>query len=213
MYGIRAKSGPDGSVYWSGEPGYFLEFCDKARQLSADTPAVLIIDELNRANLPRVFGELMYLLEYRDRSVRLTSSRECFSVPSNIYIIGTMNTADRSIAQMDHGLSRRFSFFFLAPDYEDLSAYLTRQKLPPEALIAAWRKVNAVIGNPNYQVGISFFLRDGTALKTTLPEIWQTEIEHYLEDHFIDKPNMVDQLRWAQLRKQELKDWPGDLDL
>ena len=107
-------------------PGRFLQFCKIATQRSQfsstkkEPPCVLIIDEINRANLSRVFGELMYLLEYRDKEIRLAGEDNPFSIPENVYILGTMNTADRSIALVDHALRRRFSFVHLAPDYDVL---------------------------------------------------------------------------------------------
>ena len=80
---------------------------------------VLIIDEINRANLARVFGELMYLLEYRDREVPLAGGGR-LQIPANVRLIGTMNTADRSIALVDHALRRRFAFLALYPNYDVL---------------------------------------------------------------------------------------------
>ena len=70
----------------------------------------IIIDEINRGNLAKVFGELYFLLEYRDEGIRLQYSDDLFSLPPNLYIIGTMNTADRSIALVDLALRRRFAF-------------------------------------------------------------------------------------------------------
>ena len=78
---------------------------------------MLIIDEINRANLARVFGELMYLLEYRQRPIALSGGGPEFSIPANVYLIGTMNTADRSIALVDQAMRRRFSFIRLRPNY------------------------------------------------------------------------------------------------
>ena len=85
---------------------------------------MLIIDEINRGNLSRIFGELMYLLEYRDKTIPLAGEESLFGIPLNVYIIGTMNTADRSIAIVDHALRRRFSFIHLAPDYDVLHSHL-----------------------------------------------------------------------------------------
>ncbi|WP_090396440.1 AAA family ATPase [Natribacillus halophilus] len=99
------------------QEGRFLEFCQRARRKQGE--CVLIIDEINRANLSRVFGELMYLLEYRDQEVPLAGGG-ILSIPNNVRIIGTMNTADRSIALMDHALRRRFAFLPLRPNYEIL---------------------------------------------------------------------------------------------
>ena len=103
---------------WS--QGGFLDFCREA-QGRTDT-CVLIVDEINRANLSRVFGELMYLLEYRDKAVPLAGGGR-FEIPENVRIIGTMNTADRSIALVDHALRRRFAFLALRPRDDVLESF------------------------------------------------------------------------------------------
>ncbi len=120
MLGIRPDT-KDGQLTYSMVPGRFIEFCKKAE--SCEGNCVLIIDEINRANLSQVFGELMYLLEYRDEKICLAGSNEPFGIPPNVYIIGTMNTADRSIALVDHALRRRFSFITLSPNYDVLRNY------------------------------------------------------------------------------------------
>ena len=97
MQGIHPQV-EDGELTYRIQAGRFLEFCEEARKRDAQTPCVLIIDEINRANLSRVFGELMYLLEYRDKAIPLAVGGEKFNIPANVYLIGTMNTADRSIA-------------------------------------------------------------------------------------------------------------------
>ncbi len=99
--------------------GIFYEFCQKARQHS-DMPYFLIIDEINRGNLSKIFGELLQLIEadYREQPIQLAYNKEPFSVPSNVYIIGMMNTADRSLAMIDYALRRRFSFFEMKPGFE-----------------------------------------------------------------------------------------------
>ncbi|MFO8057204.1 MAG: AAA family ATPase, partial [bacterium] len=98
MQGIRPKSREDGGLEYPMENGRFLQFCENATE--REDTCVLIIDEINRANLARVFGELMYLLEYRDKKIPLASG-DMFSIPRNVRILGTMNTADRSIALVD----------------------------------------------------------------------------------------------------------------
>jgi MoxR-like ATPase len=205
MQGIRPKS-EAGTLIFDLEPGRFMNFCRKAER-RGDAPCVLIIDEINRANLSRVFGELMYLLEYRDAATPLASGGKPFKIPKNVYLIGTMNTADRSIALIDHAFRRRFSFIFLGPEYPVLERYLEQHGLPSAGLIKAVQKVNTAINDRNYEVGISFFLADGASLKNTLREIWQGEIEPYLDEYFYGQESKVEPLRWTSLVKNELQDW------
>lgn len=105
---------------FSLQHGIFYEFCHRA----ANDPSrdyFFIIDEINRGNLSKIFGELLQLIEvdYREKAIRLAYSKdELFAVPSNLYIIGMMNTADRSLAMIDYALRRRFSFFDMAPGFD-----------------------------------------------------------------------------------------------
>jgi 5-methylcytosine-specific restriction protein B len=177
-------------------PGRFLEFCREAR--SRKDRCVLILDEINRANLSRVFGELMYLLEYRDRGVPLASGGS-FSIPSNVRIIGTMNTADRSIALVDHALRRRFVFLQLYPEYEVLRQYHKQTGFPVDDLVEVLQRLNREIGDRHYEIGITFFLRKN--LGEQLEDIWQMEIELYLEEYFFDQPKKVDQFRWDKVKE------------
>ena len=124
--GIRPKSveGSDGRIELSYpvKKGVFREFCEDARR-HRDRRYVLILDEMNRGELPRILGELLYLLEYRREAVTLPYSGDPFAIPDNVYLIGTMNTADRSIALVDHALRRRFHFVEMRPDPSILRAY------------------------------------------------------------------------------------------
>jgi hypothetical protein len=205
IQGIRPKA-VDGNVSYDNEPGRFLEFCDEAGRRS-DAPCVLIIDEINRANLSRVFGELMYLLEYRDRDMPLASGERRFRIPDNVYLVGTMNTADRSIALVDHALRRRFSFVHLGPEYDVLRQRLESDGLPADSLVAALQAVNIDIDDRNYEVGISFFMNDGPDLKRHLRVIWEGEIEPYLEEYFFDQPEKVNSHRWETLVAETLAAW------
>lgn len=197
MQGIRPVVAGE-TMKYSVVPGRFLEFCRRANAKEVGgAPCVLILDELNRANLSRVFGELMYLLEYRDAAIPLSGGGR-FSIPGNVRILGTMNTADRSIALVDHALRRRFAFLQLEPVYEVLERYHAENgAFPTAGLVSALKRVNAAIDDPNYSVGISFFLREGLA--SELEGIWRMEIEPYLAEYFFDRPAALAELRWEVL--------------
>lgn len=199
MQGIRPKARADGGLDYPTVKGRFLNFCDEARKRS--DYCVLILDEINRANLARVFGELMYLLEYRDRDIHLADGGR-FQIPSNVRIIGTMNTADRSIALVDHALRRRFAFLALYPKYDVLSRYHQNTGFPVEGLIEALKRLNNQIADRHYHVGITFFLREN--LKEQIADIWRMEIEPYLEEYFFDQPDKVDQFRWDKVKDKIL---------
>jgi 5-methylcytosine-specific restriction enzyme B len=205
MQGIR----PDvrnGALRYDLEHGQFLRFCDRARRVG-EASCVLIIDEINRANLARVFGELMFLLEYRDQEVTLAAGGVAFRVPKNVFLIGTMNTADRSITRMDHALRRRFSFIRLRPEYEVLRRHFESQGLQAGVLVQVLTEVNAAIDDPNYEVGISYFMLPGSKLKDHLSDVWQCEIEPYLEEFFYDDIQRVEPFRWRTLAAGPLADW------
>jgi hypothetical protein len=195
IQGIRPGSDEKGNLQFDLKPGRFLEFCAQARQRKG--PCVLIIDEINRANLARVFGELMYLLEYRDKDIPLAGGMR-FSIPENVRIIGTMNTADRSIALVDFALRRRFAFLSLAPEYDLLLAFQRSRNFNAEGLIRVLRDINATINDKNYHLGISFFLTD--KLTEQLEEIWKMEIEPYLEEYFFSQPESVARFRWDKTK-------------
>lgn len=197
IQGIRPKTTSDGGLDYSLVNGRFLDFCDKASENGKIS--VLIIDEINRADLSRVFGELMYLLEYRDEEVALASGKT-MSIPDNVRIIGTMNTADRSIALVDHALRRRFAFLRLFPDYELLRRYHYGSGFNPEGLIQVLSKVNKEIGDNNYSIGVSFFMVPN--IRKNIEAIWKLEIEPYLEEFFFDDQERVDSFRWENVSEK-----------
>lgn len=194
--GIRPRQGENGGLEYPVVPGRFVEFCNKARQ-HPDT-CIFIIDEINRANLAQVFGELMYLMEYRQHEITLPSGQP-FSVPSNVRILGTMNTADRSIALVDHALRRRFAFLPLAPNMSALRQFHADATLANN-LIRILEDVNQTIGDHHYHLGTSFFLQH--SLEDNLQAIWQMEIEPYLEEYFFDRPEKLKQFCWDAIQPQ-----------
>lgn len=187
-------------------PGRFLEFCHQALD-AHPRPAVLIIDEINRSQLARVLGEVMYLLEYRDRAITLAGGGPPFRLPENVHLIGTMNTADRSIALVDQALRRRFAFIRLQPDYGVLRKYLEAHQLPAGELIEVLSEINQRIGDRDRELGCSFFLQDGAGLRQVLGQVWQGEVEPYLEEVFYDQPEAMAASRWEVLVKGPLAAW------
>ena len=147
--------------------GVFKRVC-RAAQADPDRPYLLLIDEVNRGNIPKIFGELITLLEADKRglTVVLPQSRETFSVPPNVYLLGTMNTADRSIKLLDAALRRRFAFIELMPDMEPLSGGKVGDLDLAVFLGGLNAKIAATEGREK-QIGHSFLLdRDGQPVST-----------------------------------------------
>ena len=173
------------------KPGVLKRFAERA-QADPDGTYVLIIDEINRANLSKVFGELFFLLEYRDKQITLQYSDEGderFGLPSNLKIIGTMNTADRSIALVDAALRRRFYFHPFFPTEAPIEGTLRRylaEKHPPMSWVADMvERVNEQLGDRNLAIGHSHFMKRDLTEKQ-VERIWAFSILPYIEDNFFD---------------------------
>lgn len=186
--------------------GPLRELADLAsREGNRHVPHFLIIDELNRANLAKVFGELYFLLEYRNKSVRLTYSGDDFALPSNLFVIGTMNTADRSIALVDAAMRRRFSFVELSPRTEPTSGLLRRwleregRDSEPADLLD---ELNRRIADPDFQVGPSYLMKKGVYREGGLDRTWRTKILPLLEEHHYGEGiNIAKRYGLTELRK------------
>ncbi|HEX8551329.1 MAG TPA: AAA family ATPase [Abditibacteriaceae bacterium] len=201
MQGIRPQPTKGGAVSYPLVPGRFLEFCRRAEQTRGR--CVLVIDEINRADLSQVLGELMFLLEYRDQTIPLAGGG-LFRIPMNVRLLGTMNTANRSVALLDPALRRRFAFLPMQPDYELLRCFHQRSargegtnaKLV-ESLIDLLQRINREINDPNHALGITYFLVDDLA--HSLQSIWRFEVEPYLEEYFFDEAVKVEEFRWEKV--------------
>lgn len=185
MEGYRPSLSDDGAVSYELREGPFRRIVDAALDDPAN-PYILVVDEINRGNIPKIFGELLFLLEYRDRPIGLQYSEQLFSLPPNVYVIGTMNTADRSIALVDAALRRRFYFVpFLpseAPVKEVLGRWLAeheRDDLPARLLDA----LNAKIAKDEVAIGPSY-LMTGDGTDASLRRIWRYAIMPLLEEHY-----------------------------
>lgn len=189
--------------------GAFYNFCKKA-EIDGDNDYFFIIDEINRGNLSKIFGELFMLIENDKRgvSLQLLYSDEKFSVPKNIYIIGMMNTADRSLAMLDYALRRRFAFFEIKPGFTMDGFREYRMSLENEKfdkLIACVESLNNVISNDEslgdgFCIGHSYFcnLLPDTINDQVLSGIVEYELIPLLKEYWFDEPTKV-------------KDWSSNL--
>lgn len=176
--------------------GIFYNFCDKARK-DPDHSYFLIIDEINRGNLSKIFGELFMTIEkdYRDEDIKLAYNGEPFSVPSNLYIIGTMNTADRSIAMLDYALRRRFSFKQLKPAFgqnHNFETYIDNQDNPHlRDIVNITTELNRdIAGDPNlgdgFCIGHSYFCNLDNPDDDDLRDIVKFDILPMLAEYWFD---------------------------
>jgi hypothetical protein len=199
---------PTGAGTFSLQPGPVKRLATRAANAPGDR-FVLLIDEINRGNLAKVFGELYYLLEYRDEAITLQYSQAAFRLPANILMIGTMNTADRSIALLDMALRRRFRFVDLLPGQTPLKGLLQRfldQKAPDMAFLANMLDyVNARLNDPHASIGPSHFLlkdKDTQALTEEKAElIWNHSILPAIADRFFDTPDELKHFEYRAVRK------------
>ena len=187
--------------------GAFYTFCKKAEE-DSDSEYFFIIDEINRGNLSKIFGELFMLIESDKRNIelRLLYANEKFSVPANVYIIGMMNTADRSLAMLDYALRRRFAFFEMKPGFETDGFRTYRMGLHSEhfdRLIQCVENLNNVIAadeslGEGSCIGHSYFCNMKEADEQTLSNIVEFELVPLLKEYWFDEPTKV-------------KDWTNNL--
>ena len=196
-------------VLIDGQPGFELRngpLLDAAEAARAepDRKHFLVIDEINRGNLSKVFGELYYLLEYRDRKMQLQYSSAPFALPANLFIIGTMNTADRSIALVDLALRRRFHFVEFHPDKPPVAGLLARwlEKNAPEYgwLAGVVDRANERLGDRPAAVGPSYFMKAGLDGEM-VDLIWEHNVLPYVEEHLYGEPDRLADFDLAALRK------------
>lgn len=195
--GYRPTGNSKGEIALELKHGPLRELAALAEQ-DTTRPYFLIIDEINRGELSRIFGECYFLLEYRTQSIRLMYSGEDFSLPENLYIIGTMNSADRSIAMVDTAMRRRFAFIELHPHKEPTRSLLGKWanhesiSLP---IVEIWEELNrriiAIGGNRDYLIGPAYFMRNSETSEMWLTTMWETEVLPLLHEIFIDDHDLV----------------------
>jgi len=185
-------------------------------QLDGEDIGILVLDEMNRGNLPRVFGELYFLLEYRDRPVRLMYGEEDdepFKLPDGLRIIGTMNTADRSVALLDQALRRRFHFIGLFPREAPVDGVLRRYLRENYGDAMDWVADVLDAANTrldrNLAIGPSHFMRPDLDAET-VQRIWRHSVLPTIEEHYFGQPERVAEFSLDTLRSSTRKTPPSD---
>lgn len=233
--GLRAKTDDDGNIHYSVESGAFLQLCQRAAN-DPDHRYAMFIDEINRGNISKIFGELITLIEADKRtgckhaiSVNLAYSQEPFSVPSNVDIIGTMNTADRSLAMMDTALRRRFDFIEMMPNPSLLRGAVVKG-IDLERLLTTLNERIEILYDREHTLGHAFFMPVKDLLGAVdehdkeeeafakLVSVFQNKVVPLLQEYFFEdwqKIRLVlgDNQREAHLQLIEAKELKNnDLD-
>ena len=191
---------PNGNGGFDLTKGIFYKFCKDAEK--SEKPYFFIIDEINRGNLSKIFGELLMLIEkgYRGNinKVKLAYKDELFSVPKNLYIIGMMNTADRSLAMIDYALRRRFSFYDMKPEFASLKDQFTRPNDDKvlnviEAIESLNKSISDSLGE-GFCIGHSYFCELNSPVDSTkLNNIINFDIIPMLKEYWFDDTKTFEQ--------------------
>ena len=204
--GFRPEEGPGGQIVYRLIPGPLARMAERAAQ-HPQRRQVMVIDEINRANLPKVLGELLFLFEYRDESISTLYRPDGeFELPKSLWFIGTMNTADRSIALVDAALRRRFHFVPFFPDRGPTEGLLERwleREDQPSWVGRLMARVNDELTEAlgaDLQLGASHFMKKGYAAEPSendpiLSRIWRFNIEPFIEDQFFGNQDQINRFR------------------
>ena len=208
VQGYRPTLTEEGQAGFALRDGPLVQTARRAKD-QPSSPHFLIIDEINRGNLAKVFGELYFLLEYRDEDMTLQYAGdrddERFSLPENLYIIGTMNTADRSIALVDLALRRRFHFVEFHPDKPPVAGLLERW-LRRNAEDMAWvvdlvKQANANLDDRQAAIGPTYFMKEDLD-EEKVRLIWEHNVLPYVEEHLYGETDRLAEFELDKLRHQ-----------
>ncbi len=214
--GFRPRTDERGQLTYELRKGPLALLAEQAEE-APGIPHVLIIDEINRANLPRVFGELLFLLEYRSHSVRtLYRPDDAFELPPNLFFIGTMNTADRSIAMVDAALRRRFHFVPFMPHEGPMRDLLRRWLAKHGQPVWVANLVDGVndelrtlLQGPHLQIGHSHFMT-GALDEQRLRRVWTYNVYPMIEDQLYGRPDSLGDFTWESVLKRHGPQAPVD---
>jgi len=201
----------DGSGFELKE-GVFYQFCKEAEEDERDH--FFIIDEINRGNISKIFGELFVLIEMDKRNVKvqLLYNDEMFSVPPNVHIIGMMNTADRSLAMLDYALRRRFAFFNMLPAF-NVDGFIKYQQGKAntkfDSLINTVKELNSFIDSddnlgPGFEIGHSYFVEKAGIDDEWLSSVVEFELIPLLDEYWFDEPKKVE--IWSKKLKDSINE-------
>ena len=210
--GLRPEETTSGQVMYRLRKGHLMRIAKHA--LDSPVPHVMVIDEINRANLPKVLGELLFLLEYRKDAIPLLYEPEAsFRLPENLWFIGTMNTADRSISLIDAALRRRFHFVPFFPTQPPMDAVLERfledngfSTAPAAFLEAVNTELLTKQGiDEHVLIGPSHFMKENHYVDGVLPEaalerIWTYNVFPLIEELLWGQKAEIELWRWARVR-------------
>jgi methionine salvage enolase-phosphatase E1 len=193
------------AIEFKNVDGIVLRMVDIIQKQENPPDYYLIIDEMNRANLPRVFGELLYLFEYRNEKVELPYT-PAFTLPTQLRFIATMNTADRSIRSIDSALRRRFEVFECQPDPAVLTRYYQESgRVTTVAnLVDGFEKLNAKLASDideHHTIGQTFFMAPNFT-GDDLCHVWQRQLKPLIQEYFFDQPKLASAYRVEEF-------WPG----
>ena len=210
VQGFRPRKAKRGQLGFELTDGPLKRAAEAAKADRSGAKHFLIIDEINRGNLAKVFGELYFLLEYRNEEINLQYSDKPFSLPENLYIIGTMNTADRSIALVDLALRRRFYFVDFDTNEEPVKGLLRRWLEENQLGNMTWvadaiDEANKRLDDRHAAIGPSYFMKEGLD-EAQAKRIWKHAVLPYIEERLFGEPGRLGEFELDALRRQSGSD-------
>lgn len=209
--GYKPSGTEQGSITFTLKPGIFKSLCRKASE-DKDNNYYLIIDEINRGNVEKIFGEMITLIEKdkRGMSLTLSQSQEHFSITENVFIIGTMNTTDRSIKMLDAALRRRFAFIECMPNYELINKTIDKLSLSPKDILMKINIKLREIEDREKQIGHSYFMKNGKQIDTIdeLKEVYIYDIIPLISEYCFNDYSKMSEIigeKFIDVDSEELK--------
>jgi 5-methylcytosine-specific restriction endonuclease McrBC GTP-binding regulatory subunit McrB len=199
--GFKPVLNSSGHFQLQQSPGLLMSLVNEMAE-EPETARVLIVDEMNRANLSKVLGETLFLLEYRNTEITLKSGSS-FSLPPNLLVISTMNTADRNIRSIDIALRRRFRYFELQPSEQALRAFFDAGhgvNLLGPLLFKGFTDLNQALTESldrHHTIGHTFFMQPLLS-PDTLSAAWQLQIGPLIEEYFFDQPDLANEFSFER---------------